>query len=189
MKWTSHAAITCLYPRRKSNRNHPSKVHTPRIYNTNHFCNEWHNWLCEYLDKNDYVYCALCNCCSKFGQFVMDKHCTKSWLRESSFFASFTWSLRQNHFPLGTFLIFRQVVWYHCIGQSLLSQHIAPLHVLAFLQKHHSWQEYGHFISSTPVPQQLQLIRSSGEAPMKGELVWITNSNAISIADSYMYVS
>jgi len=34
--------------------------------------------------------------------------------------------------PLGSFLIFRQVVWYRCIGQSLLSQHISPYYLLFY---------------------------------------------------------
>ena len=74
----------------------------------------------------------------KSCQFIIaiKKHCTKTNYEDLPFlfsFPRFTWQLGQNHFPLGTFLIFRQVVWYHCTGQSLLSQQII-LPLFAFLQ-------------------------------------------------------
>ena len=55
-----------------------------------------------------------------------------------------------------------------------------PLDKMSYLKKQHLEYAYfdgymGYFISSTPLPQQIQLTTPSGEAPMTGHLGLITN--------------
>ena len=61
------------------------------------------------------------------------------------------------------------------LENSMYDRHLVPFSFvrkkddsLLFERNDLSRQEYGHFISRAPFPQQLQLVIPSGEAPMKG---------------------